>query len=178
MDPFWQALPTHSDLPDALRALHGHPGKFSGRCSVEAGSSWVVRSALWLGRFPPVASDIAIRIVTRQDNETWFWTRDFAGHLMQSSIRFDPKTMLVCEKAGVLTFWLKPIWNGAELKLKIQGLSVFGVPCPGVLVPKSSTVEWQDAVGRFRFDVSARLPVLGLLIRYHGWLTPDHASPD
>jgi hypothetical protein len=30
--------------------------------------------------------------------------------------------------------------------------------------------------GRYRFDIAARLPIIGLLVAYSGWLEPVDAS--
>jgi len=40
------------------------------------------------------------------------------------------------------------------------------------LAPRIQAREWQDG-DRFRFEVSIRLPLIGLVVHYDGWLLPD-----
>ena len=47
------------------------------------------------------------------------------------------------------------------------------MPLPRFLAPKSVTREYEDAEGRFRFDVRLTIPVLGLLAHYQGFLKPN-----
>ncbi|MEX0954024.1 MAG: DUF4166 domain-containing protein [Rhizobiaceae bacterium] len=51
--------------------------------------------------------------------------------------------------------------------------------CPGIplpmamaLAPRSRAREWQEG-RRFRFDVPIALPLVGPIVSYTGWLTPD-----
>jgi hypothetical protein len=44
-----------------------------------------------------------------------------------------------------------------------------GVPLPRRLHPRVRTLE-SERDGRYRFEVEAHLPLLGLLVRYTGWL--------
>ncbi|MEM7731307.1 MAG: DUF4166 domain-containing protein, partial [Pseudomonadota bacterium] len=59
-----------------------------------------------------------------------------------------------------------------QLHMEIAGFSFFGIPLPRWCHPISETREFEDDQGRFCFDVSGRMPVLGLIIRYVGYLTP------
>jgi hypothetical protein len=42
---------------------------------------------------------------------------------------------------------------------------------PRALLPQGNTYE-HDAGGRFNFHVEIGLPVIGLIVRYRGWLLP------
>ncbi len=176
-DPFLQTLPEVSEVPPALLHLHGGPGRYAGRCSVEGGDGWLTKLALRLGRFPPSANDIPVQVRIDRTGQEWMWKRNFNGHTTRSRLTFDRKKGCVCEQMGRLTFWLKPEFSDGLLAIRISRLKVMGLRCPAVLMPRSSTVEWQDEQGRFRFDVSAEMPVFGHLIRYRGWLAPDHTEP-
>jgi len=51
--------------------------------------------------------------------------------------------------------------------------SPLGVPLPLILAPLGDAVESEDDAGRFRFDVTVRLPLgLGRVVQYRGWLVP------
>ncbi|MDA7963306.1 DUF4166 domain-containing protein [Ruegeria sp.] len=175
-DPFLCALSQTDTLPEVVRDLHSQPGRFTGRCSVERGQGVLVALALRLGGFPPSAQDIPVTVITQAMGAEWTWCRDFNGHHTRSRLTHDPRRGLVRERIGGLTIWMRTDLSSGRLSLEIKALSLFGCPCPRVLLPRSSTVEWQDDQGRFRFDVSAQVPGLGRLIRYQGWLTRDHGN--
>ncbi len=171
-DPFLLALADPSVLPQSVRDLHRSPGEYVGECDIERGRGILVQLVLKLGRFPPAGRNVPVRLVIQAQDEGQSWLRDFGGHKTTSELRFDAKTDHVHERFGPLSVWMRPVASKRGLEVHIHRLTVFGVPVPRVLLPQSSTREWQDDLGRSRFDVSASMPGLGLLIRYHGWLTP------
>ncbi|MFY2826101.1 DUF4166 domain-containing protein [Ruegeria sp. MALMAid1280] len=179
-DPFLQSLPAGADVPTAIRRLHEAPGQYAGRCSIVGGRGWLVALALRLGHFPRDAEDIPVQIKIDRDGPEWRWARDFDGHITRSRLTFDHGAACVREQMGWLSFWLVPEISDGCLLIHIRRLSVLGLRCPAFLLPRSSTVEWQDETGRFCFDVSADMPMMGPLIRYRGWLTPVHepSRPD
>jgi hypothetical protein len=52
---------------------------------------------------------------------------------------------------------------------------LLGIPMPRFLLPTGAAREHADG-GRFNFDVEIRLPLVGLVVAYRGWLAPV-ASP-
>lgn len=175
-DPFLKALTDPSVLPKSVRDLHRRPGDYVGECDIERGGGILVQLALKLGGFPPAGRHVPVRLTIQTQDEDHNWLRDFGGHKMTSKLRFDAKTGHVHERFGPLSIWLRPVASKRGLEVHIHRLTVFGVPLSRVLLPRSSTTEWQDDLGRFRFDVAATMPGLGMLIRYHGWLTPYHGK--
>ncbi len=171
-DPFLQALADPSVLPQSVRDLHLGPGEYVGECDIERGQGILIQLALKLGRFPPAGRHVPVQLMIQTQGEGQNWLRDFGGHKTKSELRFDAKTGHVHERFGPLSVWMWPVASKRGLEVHIHRLTVFGVPLPRVLLPRSSTTEWQDELGRFRFDVVASTPGMGLLIRYHGWLTP------
>ncbi|WP_345741752.1 DUF4166 domain-containing protein [Ruegeria faecimaris] len=175
-DPFLQALPANSEVPDAVRKFHSETAEFTGLCSIQRGTGWLTSLSLWLGGFPPGADTQTVRIRTKLNGQEWEWFRDFGGHETLSHLVYDADRRCVKERIGGLTIWMRPQVRGQKLHLNILRLTLLGVPCPNFLLPRSATVEWQDDQGRFRFDVSAEMPMLGQLIRYRGWLMPVHVN--
>ncbi|MCG7519752.1 DUF4166 domain-containing protein [Ruegeria sp. Ofav3-42] len=175
-DPFLQALPARTELPEAIELLHGGSGRYSGRCTVETGRGLFTGLALRLGQMPPDGEDVAVQVKVDRNGPVWVWTRDFGGHITRSRLTYDHDFGCVRERFGRLSIWLMPVFENGRLSIRIRRLSFLGIPCPKFLLPRSKTVEWEDDEGRFRFDVSADMPFLGTLIRYHGWLTSDHAQ--
>ncbi|NVO54782.1 DUF4166 domain-containing protein [Rhodobacteraceae bacterium B1Z28] len=177
-DPFRQALPPQAKLPSAVQALHSTEGCYAGRCRIERGNGRLVAAALYMGGFPPSGQDVPVRVRIARDGQRWFWERDFDGHKTLSCMTYDPHTGSVREQFGMMKVWLRPVLAQDGMRVEIRRLTVFGIPLPAFLLPCSSTAEWQDERGQFRFDVSASAPGLGHLIRYRGWLTPVHAQSD
>ncbi|NOD63753.1 MULTISPECIES: DUF4166 domain-containing protein [unclassified Ruegeria] len=173
-DPFLQALGPNHSLPNAVQWLHSTEGQYSGQCDIERGAGFLTKIATNLAGFPPGGKGVPVSVTINRMGETLTWTRDFGGHCTTSHLIFDANRNCVREKFGAISIWLRPSLQNGVLHIEILRLTVFGVPLPAFALPRSNTREWQDAQGRFRFDVSANAPGLGLLIRYQGWLTPDH----
>ncbi|MEP1327199.1 DUF4166 domain-containing protein [Pseudophaeobacter sp.] len=55
-----------------------------------------------------------------------------------------------------------------DLLVRVIGARIFGLPLPGWMNPRSAAREFATAQGQFGFDISASLPLVGLLIRYQG----------
>ena len=59
--------------------------------------------------------------------------------------------------------------EGDKLVLAVRRWSVFGIPLPMALGPRSDTSEYV-ADGRFHFDVKLSHPLAGRIVHYRGWL--------
>ena len=59
-----------------------------------------------------------------------------------------------------------------KLRLVVRRWSAFGVPLPLALAPRGEAFESADD-GRFNFHVEIGLPLIGLIVRYRGWLVPQ-----
>jgi hypothetical protein len=59
--------------------------------------------------------------------------------------------------------------EGSRLRLVLRRWSVLGIPLPMWLCPHSDSYEASDD-GRFRFHVEISHPLMGLIVRYRGWL--------
>ena len=56
--------------------------------------------------------------------------------------------------------------------MPVIGWRIGRMRLPLFLAPKSETREFSGDDGRFHFDVAIRLPIVGLLAHYRGWLEP------
>lgn len=79
---------------------------------------------------------------------------------------------LLCERVGPTTFVFAALASAEGLALRLEGFRVLGVPLPRLLHPVVRTLEGEHG-GRYQFEVEARLPLFGLLVRYSGWLLPQ-----
>jgi hypothetical protein len=172
--PLFEQLLTDAfaELPRELRRVHdARPYKrLSGRCTVERGQNWIARLLASIASLPPTATDIplTVTIKSRADNERW--TRNFDGHVMES--RLWKKADYLAEQLGPITLLFSLSGKNQCIEWRVVGARFVGVPIPARWFSNSRATE-RLMEGRYSFDVSAVLPLAGLLVRYVGWLTDE-----
>jgi hypothetical protein len=124
--------------------------------------------------FPRAArgASTSVRFEAREGVETW--TRIFAGRIMRSRQSQGEGRWegLLCETFGPFTFGLAVLTGDGRLRLVLRRWTFLGLPLPIWLAPQGHAIE-SEQDGRFRFDVAIRLPLIGPIVRYRGWLAPD-----
>ena len=98
------------------------------------------------------------------------WSRQF-GSAPFRSVQYERGGFLF-ERVGPTTFVFTALASAEGLALRLDGFRVLGVPLPRLLHPVVRTFECERD-GRYHFEVEARLPLFGLLVRYGGWLMPQ-----
>jgi hypothetical protein len=170
-------------LPQPLQAMHdlAAPQRRVARGigSIERGSGWLARLAAWPFRFPPAAAHVPVTVTFRATAGQEIWERrfgeaSFASTQTAGSGRFDG---LLCETFGPLRFGIALVVADGRLHYVVRRWSFGAIPLPSRLAPRGATWESADN-GRFNFRVEIALPVLGPMVRYHGWLTPDEPAPE
>lgn len=157
-------------LPAKLREMHDVSGDRGavGSAEVSRGRNPVARAVASLMRFPPEGThDLHVRFEERDGTETW--TRDFAGRVFTSRLAAEGGRLT--ERFGPLRFVFDLSADASGLGMHIRGWTLFGLPLPLVLAPRSEAREWEED-GRFHFDVPISLPLIGLVVHYRGWLRP------
>jgi len=159
-------------LPKAIVDLHSSCGhaKYTGVAQVERGQGAIVRVLLWLAGFPKSGRNQPVIFEIQPAKDGVIWRRQFGPHVTSSHVAPNSECTRVIEKMGHAKFLMSLQQSGEGLRIHIEGLRVFGLPCPPFLLPKSETREFASDQGAFCFDVSASLPLLGRLIRYRGTL--------
>jgi len=162
-------------LPVAIRDMHrvNSAATARGLASVERGGGLLARLVAILVGFPSAAAEtpVDVRFEASDGRETWtrtfgadrFASRQFAGRGRSAG--------LLCERFGALTFAMALVAEGERLNLILRRWSLFGLPLPLWLCPRSNAYETVEG-GRFRFHVEISHPLTGLIVRYRGWLTP------
>lgn len=164
----WQSL------PEEIRAMHDHARAAQGRASVERGSSILSRLAAWLVGFPEASADTPVRVDFETDKGEETWTRTFGEHRF-SSRQFEGRgrsERLLCERFGPLSFAMALVAGEGRLSLVLRRWSLFGLPLPMFLCPRSTSYEAVED-GRFRFHVEISHPLTSMIVRYRGWLEPS-----
>lgn len=161
------------NLPPEIRAMHDHATAAQGRASVERGYTILSRLAAWLVGFPQASVDIPVRVDFETDEGGEIWTRTFGEHRF-SSRQFEGRgrsERLLCERFGPLSFAMALVAGDGRLSLALRRWSLFGLPLPMFLCPRSTSYEAVED-GRFRFHVEISHPLTGMIVRYRGWLEP------
>lgn len=157
-------------LPPVVRALHLVNGELAatGAAEVIRGRSLAARLIGWIAGFPPAGrTDLMVRMDEVAGVETWH--RDFGGHALFS--RLSQHKRLVVERFGPIRFAMALPNQADGLSMHIVKWWLGPVRMPLFLAPRCVAVE-READGLFHFDVAIRLPLIGPLVHYRGWLEP------
>jgi hypothetical protein len=166
----------YAQLPEPIQAMHDLAGTLAveGRATIARGHNLVARAIAAAVGFPPAGENVPVKVLfTRRDGrETW--RRTFADHSFTSTQEegrgsFD---RLMCERFGPFAFGLALEREADRLRLVVRRWSVFGIPLPRALAPFGSAYESAED-GRFHFHVEIKVPVIGLVVGYRGWLVPQ-----
>ena len=170
--PLFQQLlgESFAELPTPLRIVHdGQSKTLHGRCDVERGTGRLSRLFAWATSLPPQGKDQPIEFIITSTHGRETWTRKFGRSSMRSSLSV---------QCATLVEWLGPMRFKFNLSLdhanecvhwRLAGVAVMGLPLP--LRWFQHVTACESASGsKYCFDVSAALPLAGLLVRYRGWL--------
>ncbi|HND32339.1 MAG TPA: DUF4166 domain-containing protein [Myxococcota bacterium] len=141
-------------------------GDAAGLFTVEHGWFGLAR----LFGFPPAGEGIPVHLRIR--SLATRWERDFDGVILRSRQR------LVQDGSH---WWLGEVFEGQSLELWMRleaytnglkyvavGGKLWGVKIP--IFPRVEATVRGDIPGRVKTDVEIRLPLIGRLVRYAGWL--------
>jgi Domain of unknown function (DUF4166) len=123
--------------------------------------------------FPPAGRDVPLTVMFRAAAGGEHWQRTFGDSTFASVQepgrgRFE---RLVCERFGLLRFGLALVVEDDRLRIVLRGWSLAGLPLPFAWAPRSRAFEFAEE-GRFNFHVEIDHPLMGLIVRYRGWLEP------
>lgn len=169
-------------LPPQIRAMHDLSRGLAarGRASVERGTNPLAALTGSIMRFPSAVADTALTVRFDVADGVETWTRTFGVDRFSSRqlAGRGRSSRLLCERFGPLSFAMAVVWDGARLSLVMRRWTVFGVALPMWLCPRSQAYESVED-GRFAFHVEITHPMMGLVVRYKGWLAPEAvAAPE
>lgn len=155
-------------LPPGVRALHAGYGlhRYRGEVEVIRGRGALARLCSWVARLPPAwRGEIEVDIEAGEEGEVW--TRRFGTHAMRS--RLWAHAGLLSERLGPMRFGFSLDVEDGAVIWRVERASALGIPLRSTWFSGVHAREF-EAEGRYRFDVSAAMPILGLLVAYRGWL--------
>jgi hypothetical protein len=162
-------------LPEPLQAMHDLKSRLTaeGVAEVERGRGLLARLIAKLFGFPQAGRDVPVRVeFERRENEE-IWRRNFAGRSFASvqSAGSGRSDHLIVERFGPFGFAIAAVLAGDRIQLVLRRWSFLGLPLPLWLAPGGEAYE-RAADGRFHFHVELGHPLIGLIVRYRGWLAP------
>jgi len=167
---FARLLPASFDeLPGIVQRVHDArvSKHLNGRCDVQRGKGLLAKCLAALASLPPSQVDAPLSVAIAVDAAGETWRRDFDGHRMQS--RLWAHGALLAERLGPVTLLFSLHVEDAKLIWRVAGAHFLGAPLPASWFAGAGATE-QVVDGRYRFDVRATLPLVGLLVHYNGWL--------
>lgn len=171
------ALALHQEfgrLPEPIRIMHsrGRCASARGRCDVDHSANLLALLVRALFRLPRAGRDLplTVRFIARGGAE--IWERDFKGRIMRSQLGRARIPGEITERFGWFVFTVRLRWDGTRLHYQIVKGKLLGIRLPRALLPRTDAFEIAEN-DLFRFDVRLRLPMIGLLAHYRGWLKPD-----
>ena len=157
-------------LPAPLREVHEAEGlvAWRGRCRVRRGEGMVARLAGRVMDLPPAGEhpDIEVVIEASRGGETW--TRCIGGARMRSWLRESRGKLVEAMGPCVFTFALHAA-NGT-IQWRLHGVRCLGLPLPRSWFRVQARESVADSL--YRFEVSAAMAGVGLLVAYDGTLDP------
>ena len=158
-------------LSDGVQALHHvmDERRCVGQGSVTRGRGWLAHLVAGIMRFPPDVAQTPVTVVMQRQGDCERCTRAFGTLRFHSTLRWRGGVMT--ERFGALRFAIGLRVRDWALHYPVTAGWAFGIPIPRALLPISMAVETTSA-GRAQFDVALSLPMVGLIVRYRGWLAP------
>jgi len=161
----WRQLATpvqqmHGDTPHVLAR---------GTADVEGATNLPIRWLRYLLGLPEPGLQQPLEVTIERRGTREIWTRRFASKQMRSVLDRVPNSLLLSERLGPITLRFELLRDGEIVDWQLRGARMFGLPLPRALFGEVlSRSGVQD--GRYAFQIDTRLPLLGRLVAYRGWL--------
>lgn len=161
-------------LPPKLQALHGDPETiWTGKAKVQGASNPLAKLIAAIVGMNIKTGQTPLTVKFTADKTGEHWIRDFGGQVFRShfSLGKGRNTHLAVERFGIVKVGLALVKNGERLRFIPRRCTVLGIPLPKFLMPQEESYEYEKD-GKFHFNVAVRLPFIGLIAAYQGWLAP------
>ncbi len=160
-------------LPQGIAKAHECTDRITlrGRATIVRGRSLVARAVAWICGFPLSAEHVPVTVEMLARDGEEVWRRDFDGHRFTSVLSEGSGawSSLLVERFGPFRFGIALVLEDDKLRYVVRRWSFAGLPMPAALRPRGTTFESLED-RRFRFDVEIRLPLVGHVVTYRGWL--------
>ncbi len=163
----------YEKLEKPLQVFHRQSESFTleGKADIANGEGLLAKIARGFFGFPNARTDCPLTVTIGITEEGEHWDRSFDGKRMYSfqELGTGREAGLIVERFGVITVGLAIVENEGQLELMPRNWRFLGLPMPNFLLPSGRMFE-HGANDRFNFNVEIRLPVVGPVVSYRGWL--------
>jgi hypothetical protein len=160
-------------LPSEIKAMHHVENVLvaKGKADVTRDKSPLAKLAARAFGFPQEGHDIPVEVTFTRTESGETLRRDFNGEVFTTSF-YDPhKPGHLIERFGPLWFLIECVCSAQGIDMIIRKFWLWNlIPLPMCLGPRINATERVEA-GQYRFDVDIRLPIIGRVIHYRGWLS-------
>lgn len=156
-------------LPLVVQALHLRTGmqRYRGQVEVRRDRNPIARLLAWATRLPPAGRGM-IEVDIDANPRGEFWIRKIGAAAMPSRLWIQDG--LLCEQLGLARFGFRLTVEEGAIVWRVAHVHTLGVPLPPHWFRTVQARESANDEGRYCFDVSASMPIAGLLVHYRGWL--------
>ncbi len=163
-------------LPRQIKTLHSLTEQqiWVGEAEVQRGKGFIARIIAKTIGFPPAGNNVPLRVTLTPSGDKEIWQREFSGKKFRS-VQWpgkDRNQHLMLEKFGPITVAMALVLKNNRLQLIPRRWFFLGLPLPKFLLPAGDTFETEQD-GKFRFHVTIKAPLIGLIVAYQGWLVQE-----
>lgn len=154
-----------------VQRLHGTGASVLalGQADVCGASNFLARGLRRLLGLPAPGPGQPLEVAIERHGCQEIWTRRFGHRQMRSVLNLDAAFMQLSERLGPVTLHFELRRDGTTIEWILHGARVLGIPLPRALLGRvSSRSGARD--NRYAFEIDTRLPLLGQLVGYRGWL--------
>lgn len=159
-------------LPVEIKAIH-HVETIliaQGKADITRDASLLAKAAARLFGFPKEGRSVPVTVTFTRTEEGETLLRNFGGESFATSFYDYPKPGHLIERFGSLWFLIECICTRQGIDMYIRKVWMWKViPLPMCIAPRINATERVDN-NQYRFDVDIRLPMIGRVIHYRGWL--------
>ncbi len=163
----------YEKLEKPLQDFHAARESFAkaGKADISNGKGPLAKLVRLLFGFPQARKDCPLTVNIGITEKGEHWDRRFDGKRMSScqELGNGRQTGLIVERFGAVSVGLAMVENGGRLELIPRSWRFLGLPMPKFLLPSGQIFE-HGANDCLNFNVEIRLPVVGSVVSYKGWL--------
>jgi hypothetical protein len=159
-------------LPSELQVFHSTVGRvtLSGQCTVIGPNTVIGKLMGWVFALPKTTDKTHFSFEIEANTTAETWRRHFPGRLMTSRMSMIAGRLV--ERLGPVDLHFRLKTDSGQLVMLLERVIFCGIPCPGFLLPSVIAAETASP-GKLHFNVAARLPLVGLLSEYRGFLNVE-----
>ena len=167
-------------LPQRLQDIHSlKHANWRGQANVQTGGNLMAKISAIMAGLHVKPGQHPLTVTFKQEGNGEVWERNFGGQKFRShfTIGTGQNNGYAIERFGVISVALALVRDDGKLRFIPKRCKVFGVPLPNIFLPKGESYETEKD-GKFHFNVAIKLPLIGLIAAYEGWLEPEKETAE